>query len=204
MNVHSQVECQRAHSSRALRVGSWRSARLLKGAARASMLAAARRGCFGLGAAARGAGRGHARLLRLPCAAAGCALATAARAQLRGVSGRSRRAGRGWARLTRGSRRAGKRLRGCTERVPVSYLTLVPGALRVSSWCSARLVKGAARAWVCLRCGAAVLGSARHVRRGPAGIRHQGLAGTTTTALRCHRWRLTYPPHSGRHAPRRR
>jgi len=46
--------------------------------------------------------------------------------------------------------------------------------LRFGFWWSARLVKGAARAWVCLRLGAAVIGSARRQAAwGGAGV-HSG------------------------------
>jgi hypothetical protein len=47
-------------------------------------------------------------------------------------------------------------------------------ALRVGFWSSARLVKGAARPWVCLRLGAAVLGSARRRTARGGGVQASG------------------------------
>ena len=60
-------------------------------------------------------------------------------------------------------------------------------ALRVGFWWSARLVKGAARVWVCLRRGAAVLGSARasKERRGAEGCNPPASSWRVCTASRC-------------------
>ena len=140
------------------------------------------RGSARLFRARRGGARRGAGACKAPpaaCAAAGCALAAAARAQLRGVPGRSRRAGRGRARLTRGSRRAGQRLRGCTERVPVSYMPY-PGPRRAPRQflvfraarerCGARLGVPAARCG-CFGVGAALCGAGRR-GSGTSGVRH--------------------------------
>ncbi len=59
-------------------------------------------------------------------------------------------------------------MRGVTaRRMPLvwSDCPILTGAPRVGFWWSARLVKGAARVWVCLRRGAAVSGSARQAAR---------------------------------------
>ena len=80
---------------------------------------AARRGCFGVGAASDGPpGVGRRGASGLRRAVGVCALAPAACALLRRLSGRLRRAGAGWARLARGSMRPGKALRDDAAQVP--------------------------------------------------------------------------------------
>ena len=113
---------------------------------------------LGLGAAVRGVGR-RAALLLVGLGAP----ALAERALLRRLSGRLRWVGAGFAWLARGSMRSGKSFGGGAAWVPplVSELPYPDiRALRLFL-VSARLLKGAARVWVCLRLGAAVLGSAR-------------------------------------------
>ena len=89
---------------RALRVGFWWSARLVKGAARVG--ACLRRG------AVRADARTHdGRAVGVCALAAACVL-------LRRLSGRLRRLGAGWTRLVRGSIRSGKPSRIVAKRVP--------------------------------------------------------------------------------------
>ncbi len=90
----------------------------------------------------------------------------------RWLSERLRRVRAGLARLARGSWRSRGPLRGATARAPPLCLICpnLPGALRVDSRRPERLVNGAARVWVRLRCGAAVSRSARRrTARGGAG-----------------------------------
>ena len=88
------------------------------------------------------------------------------------------------------------RIRLRVKRLAPTVLTL-PRALRDGFWWSARLVKGASRAWACLRGGAAVSGSARRRRRGAGQQRHFwravgvcALAPATRALLRCLAGRL--------------
>ena len=138
----------------------------------------ARRGC-----ARRGAGDTLRRAVGV------CARALAARALLRracALVGGSDGGGRGW----RGARCALGSLCGAVRRGCHPWCLncpILPGALRVGSWWSARLVKGAARVWVCLWLGAALSGSARRcAARGGAGA-HSG------ERLACVHWLLRLP-----------
>ena len=111
------------------------SARLVKGAARVWV-------CLRLGAALSGsAQRGIHSLCGGTHAGAGRAY-TLARVLLRWVSGRSRRVISGHARLEQGLLRAGMQAlrNGC--QVSVADIALCPPQC---SWCSAQLLKGAAR-----------------------------------------------------------
>ena len=122
------------------------------------------------GVSRRGAWQAHFRR-----AVGVCALAAAARALPRRHSERLRRAGSGGARLARGSMRPGKPLRNDAARVPHLCLSgpNLAGARRVDFRLSARLVTGAVRFWVCLRRGAALLGSAqRRTARGGLACAH--------------------------------
>ncbi len=103
------------------------------------------------------------------------ALAPAARALLRLVPGRSRQVGRCQTLLARGSMRAERRWHSGCHPWRLNCPTLA-GALRVGFRWSARLVKGAARAWVCLWLGAALSGSARRcaVRGGSGALPASG------------------------------
>jgi hypothetical protein len=132
---------------------------------------AARRFCGrrGIGRTARGGWRG----CTLRRAVGVCALAPAARALLRWLSGRLRPVEAGWTRLPRGSSVLCEALRRRCHHWCLNCPTLA-GALRVDSRQSARLVKGAARVWVCMRLGAAPSDSARRrTARGGVGA-HSG------------------------------
>ena len=119
---------------------------------------AARRGCFGLGTASDGGGRGRRTLRR---AVGVCALAPAACAQLRWLSGCLRRVGAGFAQLARGSMRSGKALRGGGVRSAGLRLTLpYPGRLTPRRF----LAVHAARE----RCGACL--GVPAARRGSSGL----------------------------------